>query len=231
MKGKLFGIGTGPGDSELLTLKAISTMQKCDIIAVPNGGSCDKAAFSIVEKYIIEKPLIHCPFSMDKSVEARKEARNKVANNISKILESGKNVGFITLGDPTIYSTYMYIHKMISQRGFETEIISGIPSFIAAAAALNISLCEGDEVLCIIPGSNQTDKEIENLLNIQGNKVIMKSGKSLADVLKIVDKKGLSSKMQIVERCSMEEQQIYNNIEDFNNVGNASYFSIAIIKE
>lgn len=231
MRGKLYGIGTGPGDSELLTLKAISTMKKCDIIAVPNGGSGDKTAFSIVEKYISDKILMQCSFSMDRCEETRKEAREKIADEITAVLETGKNIGFITLGDPTVYSTYMYIHKLIAQRGFETEIIPGIPSFVAVAAALNTSLCEGSEVLHIIPGSHQTQEELEHIVNLSGNKVIMKSGKNLCDVLEVIENKGLSEKTQIVERCGMTGQKIYNSIEEFKSIGNASYFSIAVVKE
>lgn len=125
----------------------------------------------------------------------------------------------------------MYVHKIITKRGFKTEIISGIPSFVAVAAALNTSLCEGEENLHIISCSNKDDEYIENLIDLKGNKVIMKSGKGLKSVLKVIEKKGLSDKTQIIERCGMEGQRIFNNIDEFNKSAEAGYFTIAIVKE
>ncbi len=229
MRGKLYGIGVGPGDPELLTIKAIKTIKDCHVIAVPSAQNNDRAAFYVVEEYLENKPLISCLFSMEKDEEKRKELRIKVADDICSLLEEGKSVGFITLGDPSIYSTYMYVHKIALKRGFETEIIPGITSFTAVAALLNDSLCEGDEILHIIPASHHED--IEELLELQGNKIIMKSGKSLNKVLEILDKKGLSHKTKIVERCGMEGQRVFNNIEEFEKAEGVGYFTIAIVKE
>ncbi len=228
LKGKLYGIGTGPGDPELLTLKAINTLEKCDVIALPNSGNNEKAAFGIVEKYLTGKSLLECRFSMEKDEAKRKGLRIKVADDICKVLEEGKNVGFITLGDPTVYSTYMYIHKLVMERGFATQIISGIPSFIAAAAALNTSLCEGNETLHIIPASD--NKSIDELLALPGNKVIMKSGKSLNDVLLALGQKGLSEKVKIVMRCTMDGERVFNNADELQMAGGAEYFTVALIK-
>ena len=111
MKGKLYGIGTGPGDPELLTLKAINTIEKCEVIAVPKtSGDSEKAAFAIVEKYIAGKQLHECHFTMTRDLEKRKEARLAAAEGITNFLDEGKDVAFVTLGDPTTYSTYMYMH-------------------------------------------------------------------------------------------------------------------------
>ncbi len=229
MRGKLFGIGTGPGDPELLTLKAIRIMEMCDIIAVPSSESHDRTAFNIVEEYIKHKELIECKFTMDKDEQKRKDARVLVASEICKHLVQGENVGFITLGDPTVYSTYMYVHHLVKQEGFETEIISGIPSFVAVAAALNDSLCEGTEILSIIPASHHGN--MEELLARSGNKVLMKSGRSLGNVITILKEQGLSEKVKIIERCGMENQRIFHTIKEFEEADEVSYFTIAIVKE
>ena len=229
MKGKLYGIGTGPGDPELLTLKAINIIEKCDVIALPNAGNNERTAFQIVEKYAGGKPLLECRFSMEKDAEKRNALRKKSADNICELLDQGKDVGFITLGDPTIYSTYMYIHEIVEERGYATQIISGVPSFIAAAAALNISLCAGNEALHIIPASD--NENIEELLALPGNKIIMKSGSSLSNVLKALKQKGLSEKTKIVERCTMDGERIFNSIDELEAAGGAGYFSIVVVKE
>ena len=113
MKGKLYGIGTGPGDPELLTIKAVNTIQKCGVIAVPKTGNGEKTAFAIIEKYLDGKQLLECRFSMERDIEKRKETRQIAAADIIEFLDDGKNVGFVTLGDPTTYSTYMYVHEII----------------------------------------------------------------------------------------------------------------------
>lgn len=230
MRGKLFGIGTGPGDPDLITLKAIKTIEHCDIIAVPSNGS-EQTAFKIIEDYVKNKELMECSFIMVKDEEKRIAHRLAVANDICEQLDNGKNVGFITLGDPSVYSTYMYVHKIVTERGYETEIIPGIPSFIATAATLNTSLCEGDEMLHIIPGTYQSDEDIENVVKLPGNKVIMKSGKNLAKVLEVVQQSEKPKETLIVEKCGMDGQRIFKNIDEFMEIKEASYFSVALVKE
>ena len=227
MKGKLYGIGTGPGDPDLITLKAVKTIEKCDVIAVPSALQSEKTAFNIVEKYLENKQIIQCHFSMEKDEEKRKEKRLKIAEEICATLEEGKDIGFITLGEPTIYSTYMYIHAEIKKRGFDTEIISGIPSFVAVASALDKSLCEGDEILHIIPATNE--KNINEIKNLKGNKVIMKSGKNITEVLQTL--KGMGMDAKIVSRCTMTDQKIFNSISEYENENNPEYFSVIIVKE
>lgn len=224
MKGKLYGIGVGPGDPDLLTLKAIKTMNKCDIIAIPSSNDGEKTAYNIVKEYIKEKEQIECPFSMERDEKKRIQKRIDVANSLIELLEMGKTIGFITLGDPTIYSTYMYIHKIVRDRGYDTEIICGIPSFIAAAAALNTSLCEGNESLHIIPATNETN--INSIKEINGNKVIMKSGRNINSVMETLKQTDLH--ISIVEHCTMKEERI---MKDINENDPSRYFSVIIAKE
>ena len=235
MKGKLYGIGTGPGDPELLTIKAVNAIQKCDVIAVPVAGSGgERTAFSIVEKYIKSKELLECRFAMEKDMVKRKEAREKAAAEIMRLLDKGKNVGFITLGDPTTYSTYMYVHEIITGKGIDTEIIPGVTSYAAAAAAFGIALCEGSEALTIIPAS--CDADTGELLNRPGNKVIMKSGENLMQVLEKLKKDSYGGRTKIACRCTMDGQKLYNSIEDYekspeNTNPGFDYFTIAIVRE
>ena len=234
MKGKLYGIGTGPGDPELLTIKAVNAIQKCDVIAVPVAGSGERAAFSIVEKYLVGKELLECRFAMEKDMAKRKAARQQAAAGIMRFLDKGKNVGFVTLGDPTTYSTYMYVHEIIADKGIDVEIIPGVTSYAAAAAAFGIALCEGEEALTIIPASY--DADIDELLNRPGNKVIMKSGENLIRVLEKLKKDSYGGRTKIACRCTMDGQKLYNSIEDYEKSPesvnlNSGYFTIVIVKE
>jgi precorrin-2/cobalt-factor-2 C20-methyltransferase len=227
MKGKLYGIGTGPGDPELLTIKAVNTVQKCDVIAVPVIGSGERTAFTIIEKYLAGKELLECRFAVEHDIAKRRDARQLVAANIMKFLDEGKDVGFITLGDPTTYSTYMYIHEIIAGQGIDAEIIPGITSY--AAAAFGIALCEGSETLTIIPASYDVDN-IDELLDRSGNKVIMKSSENLAQVLEKIKQRPYGQ-TKIASRCTMEGQRLFNSIDDFEKSPEGGYFTIAIVKE
>jgi len=229
MKGKLYGIGVGPGDPELLTIKAINTVQKCDVIAVPKSDSHQRTAFSIIEKYLDGKQLLQCRFSMDKDMAKRRESRQIAADDIIQFLNSGKNVGFATLGDPTTYSTYMYVHEIIVGKGFDAHIIPGVTSYAAAAAALCIALCVGDEVLTIIPPRHSGS--IDKLLAYPGNKVIMKSGENLGRVLEKLKEHGYGDKTKMAYRVSMDGQRLYSSIEEYEKSPETGYFTLAIVKE
>ena len=228
IKGKLYGIGTGPGDPELLTIKAVNTIRKCGVIAIPDSGSGERAAFSIIEKYLDGKELIACRFAMDKDTEGRKETRQFAAGRIAQYLDNGEDVGFVTLGDPTTYSTYMYVHEIIVNKGFEAEIIPGVTSYAAAAAAFGIPLCEGGEPLLIIPAAH--NESIDDLLDFPGNKVIMKSGGNLAQILKRLKERGYGDRTKIAYRAAMDGQRLYAGIEAYDKSPETGYFTLAIIK-
>jgi precorrin-2/cobalt-factor-2 C20-methyltransferase len=229
MKGKLYGIGTGPGDPELLTIKAVNTIQKCGIIAMPKTGNGERAAFSIIQKYLAGKELLECNFSMEKDMAKRKEERQHVAADIIQFLDNGKDLGFVTLGDPTTYSTYMYVHEIVVDHGFDAEIIPGITSYAAAAAAFGIALCEGAETLTIIPASQNNN--IDELLDRPGNKVIMKSGGNLAGVLEKLKERGYGERTKIASHCTMGGEKLFHNISDYEQSPETGYFTIAIVKE
>jgi len=227
VRGKLFGIGVGPGDPELLTLKAIKTIKECDVIAVPKAGEGEGTAFSIIEQYLDNKDLIECGFAMDKDMGKRWEARRLAADQIIQYLNRGKKVGFVTLGDPTTYSTYMYVHDIIVGRGFETGIIPGVTSYSAAAAALGLALCEGDAILTIIPAAHS--ENIDEMLEYPGNKVVMKSGDNLARVLTRLKERGYGDRTKIAYRVSLDGQRLYTSIEDYEKSPETGYFTIVIV--
>ncbi len=245
MNGTLYGIGVGPGDPELLTLKAIRTVDRCNVIAIPvSDRSFQTPVFVEDEKEDMQLYLEKCvayqimhselsdvesmdklflPMPMIKDREVLKIAHERAADALEEQLKKGKNVAFLTLGDPTIYSTYLYMHKRIKERGYQTKIIPGIPSFCAAAARMNVGLVENREELHVIPASY----EIEEGLTLQGTKVLMKAGTKMPYVKENVQKRAL--KFWMVENCGMSSEQIYTKVEDVPM--DASYYSLMIIKE
>ncbi len=224
MSGKLFGVGTGPGDKNLLTLHAVETLKKAHVIAVPISGG-ENVAFNTVKDFVQGKQILNCKMPMTKDKTVLNEGYTKTADEICAILDENKDVAFITLGDPTVYSTYIYVHNIVKQRNYDTEIISGVPSFCAAAAKLSTSLCDRDEPLHIVPASYDITDE---MLDLKGNKVLMKSGKKLDEVIELLEKKGKLESSMIVERCSMDGEKIYT---DLKNISDCGYFTLVIVKD
>ena len=155
MRGKLYSVGIGPGDPELMTLKAVRLLKECDVVALPKGDGDIMTAKNIVNQIVNidekEQVVIYMPMTKDKDALAK--AHQEGADTITKLLDEGKNVVFITLGCPTVYATCIYVHKLVLKAGYDAELVAGVTSFCAVAAKLNVSLCEKAEPLIILPGS------------------------------------------------------------------------------
>lgn len=225
-KGKLYGVGVGPGDKELITLKALRVLRESDVIMVPVMRSGEKTAFGIVEEYIDGKEIVECRMPMTKDLKVLNENYEAICDNVSDYLDQGKNAAFITLGDPTVYSSYMQVNELMMKRGYETEIIPGITSFCAAAARLNMSLCERDETLTILPSSY---KNVREGLHTQGTKVLMKANRAIIEVRDILREEGMIDQAVMVECCGMENEKIYKDLNELDD--RTSYFSIIIVKD
>ena len=226
MTGKLYGVGVGPGDPELLTLKALRLIKESPVIAVPGTVPENTIAYKIVVQaypQLADKELLPVEMPMTKDPVKLKESQEKGAKAVAKVLDQGKDVVFLTLGDTTVYSTYLYVHQRVEAMGYPTEIVSGITSFCAVAARLNIGLVEKAEELHVIPASYQ----IEEALQLPGTKVLMKAGKKMAEVKKTLKKLGATAVM--IENCGMPDEKIYRGVEEIPD--DAGYYSLIIIKD
>lgn len=224
-KGKLFGIGVGPGDPELVTMKAVRLMKEADVIAVPDKGSGEKTALNIVREYVEGKELMDCPTPMIRDQEALDRCYTEIADRICTLLEQGKNVCMITLGDPSIYSTYIYVHKKVLNRGYEAQLVPGVPSFCAVAARLGQSLCEGSDRLLIVPASC----DVTEALEFPANKIFMKAGKSIQQLQQQLRERNLLERASMVANCGMENEQVFQNFGDMKE--SSGYFSVVVVKE
>ena len=155
MKGILYGVGVGPGDPELMTLKAVRMIRENEVIAAAGAQVEDTVAYQIAVQAVPEladKELLPVYMPMTHDRRELEENHAKGAKRILSYLEQGKNVVFLTLGDPVVYSTFTYLQKRVEDQGYETAFVSGITSFCAAAARLNLPLVEWNEPLHVIPG-------------------------------------------------------------------------------
>lgn len=226
-KGILFGVGVGPGDSELMTLKSCRIIRENDVISFPGKSASDSQAYKIALRAVPEiaqKTLIPLYFPMSMDLKVQTECHQKAAAKLESFLEKGKNVVYLTLGDVSVYSTFSYLQKIIENDGFQTELVSGVTSFSAAAARLKISLAEWREPLFIIPALHHLDDD--SLLNLHGNFVLMKSGSKMAEVKEKLKNHGFDVKM--AENVGMENEKIYQNLDEIPD--NAGYFSLIIAK-
>ena len=227
MTNKFYGIGVGVGDKENITLKAVKRLGEVDVIILPEAKSGEgSTAFEIIKNYVkkdIEQVFLEFP--MIKDVEARKIFRKNNADTINKLLSEGKNVAFLTIGDPMTYSTYTYVLEHISD-DVEVETIAGITSFNSIAARLNIPLMIGDEDLKVVSVNRKTDvyKEIENNQNL----VLMKISRDFEKIKKAIIETGNKENIVIVSNCGKENEEIITDIE---NVESVHYFSTLILKK
>ena len=255
MSGMFTGVGTGPGDPDLMTLKAVQVIRACSVIALPvSDPTLEKPVYEAAGlrkeeqgdaagpdtgRYLAkcvawqiaagavpeigEKDRIWLPMPMIKDKEKLKAIHDRDAEALAELLDAGKDVAFLTLGDPTVYSTCMYVHKRLKRMGYETRIVPGIPSFCAAAARMDVPLAENRQEIHILPASY----DIENSLELPGTKVLMKAGRKMSDVKRLLDEKGLDAMM--VENCGMEEERIYLSTGEIPE--EAGYYSLLVVKE
>lgn len=226
MTAKLYGLGVGPGDPELLTLKALRIIKESDVIAVPGKVPQDTVAYKIVVQaypQLADKELLPIDMPMTKNPEILRESHRKGAEAVARCLDAGKQVAFLTLGDTTVYSTYLYLHERVQAMGYTAEIVSGITSFCAVAARLNIGLVEKAEPLHVIPASYQ----IEDALKLPGTKVLMKAGKKMNEVK--AQLKNIDAYVVMIENCGMEDEKIFNRADEIPE--DAGYYSLIIVKE
>lgn len=229
MQGKLYGVGVGPGDPELLTLKALRLIKENEIIAVPGKDIRASVAYQIVKGAygdLDKKTLIPVAMPMTKDPQVLKANHDKAADQVEDYLREGKNVVFLTLGDTTVYSTYLYVHKRILERGYEAEIVSGITSFCAVAARLNMGLVEANQPLHVIPATYKA-QEMDEILKLPGTKVLMKTGKKMKQVKESIEKSGQTAVM--IENCGMPSEKIYRSAEEIPE--DSGYYSLIIVKE
>ncbi|MCD8146537.1 MAG: precorrin-2 C(20)-methyltransferase [Clostridiales bacterium] len=225
-KGTLYGIGVGPGDPELLTVKAVRLLQAADVIAAPNSGGESRTALNIVKEYIEDKPVLLCPTPMTRDRETLNRAWEDNAQQICALLGQGKQIAFVTLGDPTVYSTYFYLHRRVLARGYRAEIVPGVPSFCAVAAKLGVPLCEGDERLLVVPASHG---DLADSLDADANKVLMKAGRQLGTLKETLRQRGELEDASLVVNCGLPGEQVWPSFAQAE--GDAGYFSLVLLRQ
>lgn len=227
MSGKFYSVGVGAGDFEYLTLKAKHVIESADIIAVPVKAYGEPStAFEIVRKAvnIDGKEIVEAEFLMSRNKDVCLASRKRAAQKIASLLDAENTVAMITLGDVSFYSTCSYVNQELKSAGYDIEIISGIPSFCAAAAKAKISLCEENETLAVIPAAASN---LDSIIDSFDNVVIMKAGKSIGVIYDCLEKRGLTENAVVTSRVGMDNELI----EPIQYGKEYGYFTTVIIKK
>lgn len=226
MKGTLYIIGVGPGDPELMTIKAVRRIQACAVLGIPHKDKTRCIAYRIAVQAVPEmedKELLCVDMPMTKDPELLLKSHKAGAKLLAQKLSEGTDVAFLTLGDATVYASSTYLMEGIEQLGYEAQLINGIPSFCAAAAKLNAALVRNTEELHILPASYQ----IEEGLKLPGVKILMKAGRSFTEVKRLLEQGNYQVSM--VENCGMPEERVYTQLEDIPEW--AGYYSLFIVRD
>ena len=228
-KGIFYGVGVGPGDPELLTVKALRILRECPVLACPQTKSGEMLALEIVQQAmgIGGKTILPLHFTMSRDPQVQREAHEKAAEQVCGWLEQGQDVAMPNLGDVSIYSTYCYLMELVKDRGYETRMVAGVPSFCAVAARLGVSLTEMNTPLHIAPGS----ADLEEVLRWPGNKILMKSGRQMPEVLGEIELWASLSKSAMVQNCGLADERVFSDLSKERPQNSTGYFATVIVKE
>ncbi len=231
-KGTLYGVGVGPGDPELLTLKAVRVLGEVDVIFAAASTKNDySTAYSIAKPHMKEGVRVeNLGFPMTKDKDELETAWQANAEIVAAALNRGENAAFLTLGDPLTYSTYGYLQRTLLAKDstIKLQAIPGITSFHAAASKIGLVLAESKESLLITSGVTDPEK-LEAQLDAADNAVILKAYKNFEEIRATLERLRLADKTVLVSRLGMDDESILMDIRDAPKTPH--YFSLALVKK
>ncbi len=225
MTGTLIGVGLGPGDPDLMTLRAARTIGAAEVVAYPALPDTDSFARSIAADLIrpdAHEIVIEVP--MTKAREPAQAAYDAGAERIAEVLAAGRDVAVLCEGDPFFYGSFMYLHSRLSDR-FPVTVIPGITSVSAATARSLRPLVARNEVLTVLPGPIDS-AELAARIGEAEAVVIMKVGRHLGRIRDVLDRLGLAERAVYIERATLDAERILPLAQAPNP---APYFSLILV--
>ncbi|MGW8777729.1 precorrin-2 C(20)-methyltransferase [Streptomyces sp. NPDC055796] len=232
--GKLYGVGLGPGDPSLMTLRAVEVIAEADVVAYHSARHGRSIARSIAAKHLradhVEEPLVY-PVTTETTDHpggyqgAMEEFYEASAARLAAHLDAGRTVAVLAEGDPLFYGSYMHMHKRLADR-YEAEVIPGVTSVSAAAARLGTPLVEGEEVLTILPGT-LPEEELTARLAATDSAVVMKLGRTFPAVRRAMEGSGRLAEARYVERATMEGER--TGVLADTDPDSVPYFAVAVV--
>lgn len=230
MSAKVYGIGAGPGDPALITLKAVAVLSGLSLLVAPQateGG--ESVALGIVSVHLgPECEVVEAVFPMSEDATLKDPAATHVAERLAATVRAGRNAGFVTLGDTMLYSTWGYVLRALRRNhpDVAVETVPGVTAFSACSALLGEPLAEGRDAILIWPDAPPAD--LSPLLELAPNIVAMKAGKNLGALLAAAE--AAHAHVLAVQRCGMERERVAIDARDLLG-GPVEYFTTAIIRK
>jgi len=229
-KAVFWGLGIGPGDPGLITVKAIDILNNADIICVPRSKNKEESiAKEIIKQYIHNSKIIDMPYSMAPEIKKRKIIWQKHAEQICNYMDQNMCVVFVTLGDPSLYSTFAYVANLVKKMRPEyfIKIIPGVSSVNAASAVCGRSLVQAEQSLTIQPCSAVMNKPLEWWYSFDCVSV-MKIGKKLRQLIERLKQLSIIDNSMLVTRAGFENQSIIYGNDLINCADDLGYLSILL---
>jgi precorrin-2/cobalt-factor-2 C20-methyltransferase len=231
---KIYAVGVGPGDPELLTRKAERILRQVAVICAPSANPTDSSyALSIVEQFLdrSRQEVIVQTFPMKKEQKELEPFWENAAREAAELVRQGKDVAFITIGDPFLYSTFLYIYRIVRDKypDVSIEVIPGITSINAAAIAAGVPLAAASERIAIIPAAFE-EQDLRRILVDFDTIVLMKVNRVFDTVYALLQELGLEKKGTFIRRVGSAEQEVVFDLESL--VGRKlDYLSLLIVKK
>ncbi|MBH1937333.1 precorrin-2 C(20)-methyltransferase [Streptomyces sp. AV19] len=232
--GRLYGVGLGPGDPSLMTVRAVECIAAADVVAYHSARHGRSIARSIAERHLrdghIEEALVY-PVTTETTDHpggyrgAMEEFYEEAAARLAAHLDAGRSVAVLAEGDPLFYSSYMHMHKRLAHR-YPTEVVPGVTSVSAAAARLGEPLVEGEEILTVLPGT-LPEEELAARLAATDSAVVMKLGRTFPAVRGALERSGRLAEARYVERATMSGERT-GRLADIDP-SSVPYFSVAVL--
>lgn len=232
--GTLYGVGVGPGDPELITVKAYRLMQTCPVIAYPNKRMGGKSyALEIVELYVnpLEKTMLGLVFPMTKEESVLQQHWTQTVETVWAHLREGRDVVFVTEGDPMLYSTFIHMSRLMRMHHPEVSVVSvpGVSSVNAAANRLNVPLADGDDVVAIVPANDNMAAMREALLT-HDCVVFLKVAKVLDEMIVLLDALDLLDKAMVCTKVTSSGERIWQHVGELEGV-TLNYLTLMIVRK
>lgn len=227
--GTLYGVGVGPGDAELVTIKAARLLKEADVVFAPAvGGESESVALDIVKDYIGGAEVVRLVFPMTRDKAVLGRHWDEAAGQVAERLKAGQAAVFVTLGDPGIYSTYSYVRDRLLRMGYTVETIPGVASFSAGAAAANQSIGESGDKIAIIPFLKE-EAELDVYLERFDTIVLMKAYRTFAAIKRYLAEKDIAGKTFLFSNVGMRDEIIAVG-EEILAVEDPGYFTTLVIR-
>jgi precorrin-2/cobalt-factor-2 C20-methyltransferase len=231
--GKFYGVGVGPGDPELLTIKAVNLIKRVPVICYP---ACRPGAGSyalrIVEDLVEDKSKFRgMLFPMEKEMERLIPVWKKSVEEIYEVLSQGKDVAFITEGDPFFYSTFVYLYDLMKSLHPDVaiEVVPAVSSITACAARAEMPLAMADDRVAILPATYE-DGFLKDALNLFDTVIFLKVNSVLPRLIKLLDDMDLTGQAVMVERCGSPQERVVKDIRTLRDE-RLNYLSLVIVKK